>query len=384
MMIAGLAALLLAHCTSGANSSEKALSHVKIFQAVCGALLRDDFNGGQINQCFWRRWLTDPGIHVEIQNGELCIRGTSEQIPDNVLRKDPVMLWRYVGITSIPITQVDVSLAVRVKAVSGISEEPGLHAVSVHLCGVAPDTYPEVLFGKLGGKDTQELIHKYVPGIADDVRYPDVRGWFLAVINQDKGDNEYLVSGTPLPEQGDERRSFHDVLLDYNEQTSLSRAVVKLGGHWVQLGKPERLVHALTVVELKIMDVTPLYGAAREARFDDCRLYPNASHNPMKLVVITQPYNLRYRGPRLRVALYTDDGAHKVSEGFTDQDGTVKLPVDTPSWVVFPVSAQLRIFRGETEVARSSIEAHEVDGLYPGDVWVLDSSQIPGPPSRDN
>jgi len=36
-----------------------------------------------------------------------------------------------------------------------------------------------------------------------------------------------------------------------------------------------------------------------------------------------------------------------------------------------------RIFRGDEELARSRIEANGVEGVYPGDVWVLDTRQIP-------
>ena len=144
----------------------------------------------------------------------------------------------------------------------------------------------------------------------------------------------------------------------------------------------------MTQVELKTMDVTPLYGCYREAHFDDCRLYPNPRHNPVRFIAVDDypvrfpavtgaPYGLLYPGPRLRVALYTADGVSKISEGYTDENGSVELPVDIPLWVAFPTAAMVRIYRGEYEVAGSSIKCRGVDGLYPGDVWVFDASQIP-------
>ncbi len=158
-----------------------------------------------------------------------------------------------------------------------------------------------------------------------------------------------------------------------------------MGERWVQLGKALPLFRSLTAVELKTINVTPLHGAYREARFDDCRLYPNPKRNPIRLVLTSanpklhqgpQNYDLPYLGPKLRVALYSYDGSQRISEGHTDQNGMVLLSVDTLVWVAFPVSAMFRIFRGDEELARSRIEASGVDGVYPGDVWVLDTRQI--------
>lgn len=359
-----------------AHSGQKEPPIVKLQQAVCGALLRDDFSSPTVNQCLWHLPLEDPGIRVTIDKGELCIRGTSAPIPEELLRKEIGKLWRFAGVTSRRYPQTDVSLAVRVKMPSGISQEPGLHGVCVHLCGVEPDTYPEVLFGKVEGNATQEILHQYNRGTPDDVPYPDARGWFLGVINQDQGDNLYLIAGRPLPEVGDERKEFHDVLIDYDAQLRSSRAFLKVAGRWVELGKAEPLIRGLTAVELKIMDVTPLYGAYREARFDDCRLYPYPRRHPIRFIAVSGSYHVRYHGPGLRVALYTADGAHQVSEGYLDGYGMVNLSVDSPLWVAFPVSAMVRIFRDQKELARSFIEARGVDGLYPGDVWVLDTNQI--------
>ena len=188
-------------------------------------------------------------------------------------------------------------------------------------------------------------------------------------------------------EKGDERKNFHDVLVEYDGQKQLARAFLNVGGDYRQLGKEEPLFRGLTQVELKLMDVTPLYGARREAHFDDCRLYPNPRHHPVRLVAVDDypvrfpaatgaPYGLLYRGPRIRVALYTADGVHKISESFTDGEGIVSLPVDTPFWIAFPVAAMVRFYMNDYEVARSLIKSQGVKGLYPGDVWVFDTSQI--------
>jgi hypothetical protein len=56
--------------------------HVEISQAVCGAYSRDDFSGGAINPAIWETFVLDPGIRVEIDHGELCLRGTNAEIPE--------------------------------------------------------------------------------------------------------------------------------------------------------------------------------------------------------------------------------------------------------------------------------------------------------------
>ncbi len=362
---------------------------VRVYQAACGALLRDNFDAGVIDGNLWNVAVEDPGIRVTVESGELCIRGTSARIPEAVLSNKEVKLWRFAGLASRTFSQTDVVLAVRVKMPSGISNEPGLHGVSIHLCGVTPDTYPEVLFGKVEGKATEQILHRYAKDTPDDVPYPDARGWFLGVINQDQGDDHYLISGQPMPQQGDEERNFHEVVVEYDGEQRLARAFLKLGERWVPLGKAEPLIRGLSQVELKLIDVTPLHGAYREARFDDCRLYPNPRHNPVRLIAVDDhpkqfpaltgaPYGMRYRGQRLRVALYTRDLGAKISEAYTDQYGMVDLSVYSPAWIAFPVSAVLRLFLAGKEIARATIEAHGIDGLYPGDVWVLDASQIQG------
>jgi hypothetical protein len=121
---------------------------IKVKQAACGAILRDDFNGPRLDPVRWTASSADPGIRVEVDRGELCIRGTSAEIPDSVLRKNLGVLSRYAGAYSNVFHQVDASLAVRVKMPSGISPEPGGHVVNVHLCGVRCDCYSEILFGE--------------------------------------------------------------------------------------------------------------------------------------------------------------------------------------------------------------------------------------------
>lgn len=365
---------------TGSQSSASAVSSaeepgaLEVRQVACGALLRDNFNAPSLDTNVWLTQSLDPGLSVSVQNGEVVLRGTSARIPEDTFHKDASALCRYVGIYSPKFPQVDVCLAARVRMPSGISAEPGDHTVGVHLCGLLPDCYSEVLFGKFDAKTSGETWNKYGPPRLRNASWQDARGWWFAIVNQDPGRPVYRVSGTPLPERGDERERFYDTLVDYDEPTRLSRGFLKIGDRWVQLGEAETVIRGISRIELKLRNLTPLYGAYREARFDDCRLYPNPRRHPIRFVVV-QEGEMPYRAPALRVALYTYDGTHKVSESYTDQFGITYLPVNDLAWVAFPVSASVRIFRGEQEIASARMEARDVQGLYPGDVWSFDLSQ---------
>jgi len=344
---------------------------VQITQAACGAYSRDDFSSGAINAAIWQTNTSDPGMRVEIERGELCIRGTCAKIPDAELRTNGGKFAHDIRVQSHPIAVVDADVAVRVKMPSGIAPDPGAHTVNVHLCGIQPDCYSEVVFGKLESKPMVEWGREY---LHIQRLYQDARGWWFAIVDQDPGRYWWRVSGDPLPQLGDERENFHDVLVTYDEPTRLSRGYLKTGERWVQLGEAERVIRGLSRVELKIIDCTPLGGNYREARFADYRFYPNPKRNPARFVVRndTEPY----RGRRLRIGLYTRDHTHRVSEANTDEDGIAHLSVDTPAWLAFPVSAAISIFGGEREVARGAVDARGIYGLYPGDVWELDWSQV--------
>lgn len=234
----------------------------------------------------------------------------------------------------------------------------------------SPDCYSEVLFGKLESKPHERWVRKFI-GVQRS--YQDARGWWFAITDQDPKQYWWKVSGDPVRELKDERVNFHDVLVTYDEPTRLSRGFLKVGDTWVQFGKAEHVIRGLSWVELKVTNFTPLFGTYREARFTDFRLYPNPKRHPARFVVTNN--TAPYRGPRLRLILYTRDGNHRISEAYTNE-GIAYLSLDSPAWVAFPVSAMLGIFDDEREIARSVIDSHGIDGLDPGEVWEFDSAQI--------
>lgn len=359
-----------------------------LHRVTSGALIKDNFNSGRVDSAVWEQMSSeDPGIKVGFQNGQLRIWGTSAPIPDDKLRKDVSLMCRYAGLYSRAFSATDVSLACRVQMPSGICTEPGDHVAAVHLCGVLPDCYAEVLFGKFEGKITAQIIRNYYPNLlvsysgtricvkAVNTTFQDARGWWLAIVGQDLGRPIYRVSNSPIPEQGDERTTFHDVLVEYDQPTRLARGYLKVGKQWTQLGKTEKVMRGLTRVELKLRDFSPLSGTYRDVRFDDCRLYPNPRRNPVRIVLVDSGCaagdEFLQREESFRVALYTADAERKISEEYTDH-GVAELSVVDHAWLAFPVSASVRVYQGDVELSRAQIVAHDVEGLYPGDVWSFD------------
>jgi len=354
------------------SSDSKTVPKIEMKQ-ICGALLRDDFNGDQIDRNLWHRLKFNPaGIRVEVDQGELCIRGVSRRMDTDQPGTDSRHMSR--GVFSRYFAQTDVSLAVKVKIPSGIAVEPGSHVANVHLCGVNPDAYPEVLFGKLESGQTKSIFAEY--SNLGNRPWPDARGWWFSVV---QGTSTWEKVGEEIPELGDERERFHDVLVEYDESTQLATAFLNVNDQWIQLGHERFVSRGATTVELKMVNITDRYGFHRDIRFDDCRLYLNPRRNPVRL--ITNAYDIKkghlpYDGPKLRAELYNRSGEHLISKGFMDKSGFVYLPVDHPEWIAFPVSAMVRLFQENKELARGTIDADGINGLYPGDAWIIDVNQI--------
>jgi hypothetical protein len=368
-----LALLVVASCALVMTTSAAPESIPEIeMKQVCGALLRDSFSSATLDTSIWTVDSRDPGIKVEIENGELCVHGTGSAFSEEALRNNPVLLQHWAGVWSRPFAQTDVELAVRVKIPSGIAPEPGSHVVNVHLCGIHPDAYPEILFGKLESTSTKRLIEKY-NGLKN-LPWPDARGWWFSVV---QGTPTWQKVGEAIPDWGDEATRFHEVVVGYDEPTRMAHARIHREGKWLQLGEDRFVSRGATMVELKMISMTDQPGFHREARFDDCRLYLNPRRNPIRLIVTSG--RLPYRGPALRAELRDREGKKVISQADVDREGMAYLNVNDDAWVCFPVSATIRLYDGETEVGRGVIDAAGIRGLYPGDVWVIDAQKFARP-----
>jgi len=344
-------------------------------QEVCGALVREDFNVDALDPKKWRTVIShQKGIGVDIDQGELRFSGTLVGDPKFPLSSN---FHQTTHIDTQSFRDRDVCLAVRMKMPSGVAATPGVHVINAHLCGVHPDTFAEVLYGRVDGAELGRMmkrhwgidkrISKMYPG-AINGPHQDAEGWWLAVSDADPWGASKVI-GEPLPPIGNEGDQFHDVLVEYDEPTSSASAFIKLDSGWTQLGHPHRMVRGMSWVELKMYNFTETYGTYHEARFDDCRLYPHPKRHPIRVIVTEAGHP--YPSPTLKFVLLTSDGKTKVSEGFTDEVGTVDLAVDADAWFDFPQPALLQFYDGDEMKGQCRIESHGVEGLYPDDVWIL-------------
>ena len=374
---AAVLGLLVFACTLTAFSKSESQRMVELKQAVCGALLREDFNIYKLENFDMTKWVTwpsgDPGIKVSIENGELCMKGTTTEI-----RPDSMQMQHNAYLMSRNFRARDVCVAVGMKMPSDIPENSVSPIVDLHLCGVNPDVYPEIAFGRIIGPECERLFKEYpgrVPGqpeMNSDLPWTSARGWMFLAIPCEEPDRIYrwMVMGDTLPEQGDEKTEFHDAMIMYDAPSGTASAYVTMGGKWVELGKSVSIIHNMTRIELKSFAFTDTTDDYLEVRFDDCRLYLNPKRHPVRFITVDS--GVPHLTPPIKYVLYTQDGKTKVSEGITNKGGFAELTVDSPAWVGFPVGALVKIFDGSKEIAQSLIKAEGIEGLYPADVWVFD------------
>ena len=357
----------------GEAPNEAPFLHLK--QVVCGALVRENFNTVELDTDKWRVIISQPNsVGVDIDQGELRFSGTlvaNEKLP---LSSN---FHQTTHIDTGPFRERDVCMAVRMKNPSGVADTPGIHVINAHLCGIHPDTYAEILFGRIDGDERGEMMRRHW-GINKRLRklYPaaisgpheGAEGWWLMVSDADPW-GAWKVIGEPIPPIGDEKDRFRDVLVEYDEPTSSASAFIKLDSGWVQLGHSHPMIRGMSFVEMKMYNITETFGTYHEARFDDCRLYPHPKRHPIRVILTEAGHP--YPSPTLKFVLLTSDGKTKVSEGYTKDFGWVDLSVHTEAWVDFPQPALIQFYEGKEMKGQCKIESHDVEGLYPDDVWVL-------------
>ena len=127
------------------------------FFMLSGALLKDGFDGPQLDATLWSRpsWLVEnhKTIGVTIENGHLVIAG-----PSHPERHD----HQYSGVLSKYFRDTDVVLAAEVQARSPF-EPKGRIQHMVHLCsGDYPDFFTEIIFGKIAGVEPPRWYTAYL------------------------------------------------------------------------------------------------------------------------------------------------------------------------------------------------------------------------------
>jgi hypothetical protein len=339
-----LAALSLATPASAAPGDD--IPVVDPFFMLSGALLKDSFDGPQLDTNLWSRpqWLVEnhKTIGVTIENGHLLISGPSQPEKQN---------HQYAGVISKYFRDTDVVLAADLQVQSPF-EGKGRIQHMVHLCsGDYPDFFTEIIFGKLANVDSPRWHTAY-----------------LAKVWEYSGYREYLEP-TRLS-TGSEANQWQTVVLTHDGTTSKTENYLVLAGQWTPIGPPHSVRFNHTHIELKV-DVNVTNVPIRMA-VDNVRLYPNPAHSPVTIVVYTGVGGNKPKLPihNQKVQIFDEGSVRLLGEALTDEGGEARVLLKTD--VLFPVAAKITVSDGNGPTVQARIPRRGVDGLYPGDVWALD------------
>jgi hypothetical protein len=341
-----LSALLFAAAAPSPAATADELPAVDPFFMLSGALLKDSFDGPELDATLWSRpsWLVDnhKTIGVKIENGHLVIAGLSHPEKQN---------HQYAGVISKYFRDTDVVLVAEMKIRSPFDAQGRIQHM-VHLCsGDYPDFFTEIIFGKLASIDTPRWHTAY-----------------LAKVWEYSGYREYL---DPIrPATGSEATRWQTVVLTHDGTTSSAQNYVVLDRKWLPIGPTHSVRFNHTHVELKVDVNVP--NVPVEMAVDNVRLYPNPAHNPVTIVVYTGVSGNKPKLPvhNQKVQIFEDSSTNLLGEAMTDDGGEARVPLKTD--MVFPVAATIMVSDGATPIVQAKIRRQTVNGLYPGDVWALD------------
>lgn len=335
-----------------APSPNALLSEPQARKHVSGALIAEDFDGPALDMDLWRIWQEDVGLAVEQKQGNLVISGRTGKVRE--ISKFPPK--RFTGLVSkARFFPPDAVLVAKMKVPGGIKSSSGLERYMVHYCGATPDYFTEVIFGR------------------------DLHGWsgwsFIArslYAYYEFGD----VTQAPedyLPELVGERNpdDWQLVKIDYDSSTQTSRGYLWAPSAvaWHRIGKPQHLFLSSVQVELKVN--IPQDDLNVEVRFDDCRLYRKPETTPVRILVYKQPQPPGFVFPGVSVRLYEANGRTLIGKGVTNHNGVCSISLS--SRLTYPIAAVIKIDRGEESLGSAEIRSSGVQGLYPGDLWVVNA-----------
>jgi hypothetical protein len=329
-----------------AVSGRDRIPSVEPIAMVSGALLADSFDARTIDEKLWSRpnWMTehDPYIAVNAENSRLRISGSSHPAGKEN---------QYVGILSKYFRETDVVLAVRMRIRTLFGKVGRIRHIA-HLCtGDWPDFFMEINFGTTEAG----LPPRWFGGYVDRI-------WNYA------GYSNYLEPA--LPASGEEARTWHDVAIRHDGITQETQSYLIQAGHWKPVGPPAKLHFNHAHVELKV-DVG-IGGVKVDMEFDDARLYRNPAHTPV-MIVVSSPVveQTRPETPihNLEARVFDEETGSLLGKGRTDHGG--QCPVLLETNVLYPVPARIEVWSGDQQVLEGRIHCLGVQGLYPGDVWML-------------
>ena len=330
--------------TGAAAPDEKAV--VDPFFMLSGALLKDGFDGPQLDAALWSRppWLSEnhKTIGVTIEDGHLLISGRSQPQKQN---------HQYAGVISKYFRETDVVLAAEMRVRSTFKSSGRIQHM-VHLCsGDYPDFFTEIIFGRIAGMAPPRWHTTYVAKIWDYSGYGD----YL----------EPIQSAT-----GAEATDWHTVILTHDGITSQAENFLLTGEKHIPVGPAHTVRFNHSHIELKV-DVNVADVPVR-MEVDNVRLYPNPARHPVTIVIYTGVSGNRPKSPiqNLKVQVSEAGTSRTLGQALTDEGGEARISLKNDA--VFPVAATITVSDGATQLVEAAIPRKGVDGLYPGDVRALD------------
>lgn len=306
-----------------------------------GALLTEDFAGGDVDFQTWRLMPFINREWVSVKEGALSIAGRLQRPQRNILFMNSAGGLVHLGLVSRRFPTADVVAVARMRAVSLPATQDGEWSSVFHLCSSVPDYFSEIRFGSLreGGL-----------------------GWSFA--SQD----ERQSMSRALPAFGDESARFYTVKVERDGPARVMTGYVEGANGWVKLGEAANTNLFTARLELKIVGHTD--GADLDTRFDDVRLYPHPDRTPVRFVLTAAFPTFSYPAAgaeSLALKLYEADGTTLIGEGRRATDGAFDVTLSRE--LTFPIGAVVRLLHNGKEVGAARITAKGVEGLYPGDVW---------------
>lgn len=339
------AALPGAIAGEAAPETGKEIPLVDPFFMLSGALLKDGFDGPQLDATVWSRpaWLSEnhKTIGVKIEDGHLVISGPSHPEKQS---------HQYAGVISKYFRDTDVVLAAEMPVQSPFNGKGRIQHM-VHLCsGDYPDFFTEIIFGKLAAAEAPRWHTAY-----------------LGKVWEYSGYGGYLEPTHPAT--GSEAAQWHTVVLTHDEASN-TRNYLVVDGKWTPIGPSHKVRFNHTHIELKADVNVP--DVPIQMAVDNVRLYPNPAHNPVTIVIYT---GVSANKPKLpihnqKVQIAEEGSMRLLGEGLTDEGGEARIRLKTD--VLFPVAATITVSDSAVSIAQGSIPRKGVNGLYPGDVWALD------------
>src|SRR5262245_20857775 len=191
--------------------TENGIPTVDPFFMLSGALLKDGFDGPQLDQSLWSRprWLVDnhKTIGVKIENGQLLISGPSQPEARN---------HQYAGVISKYFRDTDVVLAAEMQIQTPFAGKGRIQHM-VHLCsGDYPDFFTEIIFGKIVSDEPPRWHTAYL-----------VRVWDYS------GYGEYLEP--TRPRSTNEATQWHTVVLTHDGTTSKTQNYLVSDERWTPI-----------------------------------------------------------------------------------------------------------------------------------------------------